>query len=148
VVGDAALREVVGADALGAVAGADQALARAGDLLLLLARLRVLDARRQHRHGLRLVAVLRAVVLAFDDDAGRQVGDAHRRVGLVDVLAAGARGAEGVDAQVGRVDVDVAESSASGITATVQAEVWMRPWVSVTGTRCTRWPPDSNFSFE
>ena len=28
----------------------------------------------------------------------------------------------------------------------MQALVWMRPWVSVTGTRCTRWPPDSNFS--
>ncbi|MNN23514.1 hypothetical protein D3C81_1369160 [compost metagenome] len=39
-------------------------------------------------------------------------------------------------------------SSASGITATVQAEVWMRPCASVAGTRCTRWPPDSNFSFE
>ena len=39
-------------------------------------------------------------------------------------------------------------SSASGSTATVQAEVWMRPCVSVTGTRCTRWAPDSNLSFE
>ena len=39
-------------------------------------------------------------------------------------------------------------SSASGITATVAAEVWMRPCVSVAGTRCTRWPPDSNLSFE
>ncbi len=37
-------------------------------------------------------------------------------------------------------------SSASGITATVQAEVWMRPCASVSGTRCTRWPPDSNLS--
>ena len=36
-----------------------------------------------------------------------QVGDAHRRVGLVDVLAAGAGGAVGVDAQVGGVDVDL-----------------------------------------
>ena len=36
-------------------------------------------------------------------------------------------------------------SSGSGITATVQALVWMRPCVSVAGTRCTRWPPDSNF---
>ena len=35
-------------------------------------------------------------------------------------------------------------SSASGMTATVQALVWMRPCVSVAGTRCTRWPPDSN----
>ena len=40
-------------------------------------------------------------------------------------------------------------ASASGITATVQAEVWdAPPAFSVAGTRCTRWPPDSNFSFE
>ena len=34
-------------------------------------------------------------------------------------------------------------SSASGSTATVAAEVWIRPWVSVAGTRCTRCTPDS-----
>jgi hypothetical protein len=56
---------------------------------------------------LRLVLVLRAVVLALDDDAGGQVRDAHGGVGLVHVLAAGAGGAEGVDAQLGRVDVDI-----------------------------------------
>jgi hypothetical protein len=39
-------------------------------------------------------------------------------------------------------------ASASGSTATVHAEVWMRPCASVSGTRCTRWPPDSNFSRE
>ena len=38
--------------------------------------------------------------------------------------------------------------SASGITATVQADVWMRPCASVSGTRWTRWPPDSNLSLE
>ena len=37
-------------------------------------------------------------------------------------------------------------SSASGSTATVAAEVWMRPCASVAGTRCTRCTPDSNFS--
>ena len=36
-------------------------------------------------------------------------------------------------------------SSASGNTATVAVEVWMRPWVSVTGTRWTRWTPLSYF---
>ena len=36
-------------------------------------------------------------------------------------------------------------SSASGITATVAAEVWMRPEDSVSGTRWTRWVPASNF---
>ena len=39
-------------------------------------------------------------------------------------------------------------SSASGSTATVAAEVWMRPCASVAGTRCTRCTPDSNFSRE
>jgi hypothetical protein len=51
--------------------------------------------------------VLAALVLAGDHDAGRQVGDAHRRLGLVDVLAAGAGGAVGVDAQVLVVDLDL-----------------------------------------
>src|SRR5207245_7258096 len=37
-------------------------------------------------------------------------------------------------------------SSASGKTATVTVEVWIRPLDSVTGTRCTRLPPRSNFS--
>ena len=37
-------------------------------------------------------------------------------------------------------------SSASGSTATVTVEVWMRPWLSVVGTRCTRCTPDSYFS--
>ena len=39
-------------------------------------------------------------------------------------------------------------SSASGITATVMVEVWMRPCASVAGTRCTRCTPDSYFSDE
>ena len=34
-------------------------------------------------------------------------------------------------------------SSASGMTATVAVEVWMRPWLSVAGTRCTRCTPPS-----
>ena len=37
-------------------------------------------------------------------------------------------------------------SSASGATNTPAAEVWMRPWDSVTGTRCTRCTPPSNLS--
>jgi hypothetical protein len=61
---------------------------------------RVEQARAAGFIALRAVLVLRALVLALDHDAGRQVGDADRRIGLVDVLAAGAGGAEGVDAQV------------------------------------------------
>src|SRR5699024_7435987 len=37
-------------------------------------------------------------------------------------------------------------SSASGTTSTPAAEVWIRPWDSVTGTRWTRWTPPSNLS--
>ena len=37
-------------------------------------------------------------------------------------------------------------SSASGSTATVAVEVWMRPLASVAGTRCTRCTPLSYFS--
>ena len=62
--------------------------------------------RLEQRQRAGAVLVLRPLVLAFDHDAGGQVGDADRRVGLVDVLAAGARGAIGVDAQVRGVDLD------------------------------------------
>ncbi len=40
----------------------------------------------------------------------------------------------------------ISTSSGSGSTATVAALVWMRPWASVAGTRCTRWTPLSNLS--
>src|SRR5260370_30914373 len=56
---------------------------------------------------MRPVLVLRALALALHDDARRQVGDADRAVGLVDVLAAGTRGAIRVDAQVLVVDLDL-----------------------------------------
>ena len=48
-------------------------------------------------HGLVAVGELAALGLAGDDDAGGLVGDAYGAVGFVDVLPAGAAGAEGVD---------------------------------------------------
>ena len=48
-----------------------------------------------------------ALVLALDDDAGREVGQAHGRVGLVDVLAAGALRAVGVDPDLVPVELDL-----------------------------------------
>src|SRR5690606_16349296 len=106
VIGDPALGKVVGADALGAVARTDQQLATVGDFLVGRGVLLVLQLGRQPGHGLGAVLVLRALFLAFDHDAGGQVGDADGRFGLVDVLATGAGGAIGVHAQVGRVDLD------------------------------------------
>ena len=76
-------------------------------LLLPLVQLAIEEARREHRHRLRAIAVLRPVVLAFDDEPGRKMRDPHRRIGLVDVLAARPRRAEGVDADVGGIDLDV-----------------------------------------
>jgi hypothetical protein len=73
------------------------------------------------------------------------VGDAHRRIGGVDVLAARAGSAVNVDLEVFVLDLHI-DLVGSGSTATVAAEVWMRPPLSVTGTRCTRWTPLSNFS--
>ena len=44
------------------------------------------------------------------------------------------------------IEISTSNSSASGSTATEAAEVWTRPCVSVAGTRCTRWTPDSYLS--
>ena len=108
VVGDPALRKVVGADALAERSPLPISDLRVAACLLCCSlHLLVVDARGQHGHRLRLVLVLRAIVLALDHDAGRQVRDAHRGIGLVDVLAAGAGRAEGIDAQFGRVQHDV-----------------------------------------
>src|SRR3989344_5270985 len=106
VVREPPLREVVGADAVAAVAAADQALAQSGLLGGAFAALLFLDTCLQHLQRLGLVAVLAAAVLAFGHDAGGQVDHTHGRIGLVDVLATGAAGAEGVDAQVCRVELD------------------------------------------
>ena len=45
-----------------------------------------------------------------------------------------------------RGSMENSTSSISGSTATVAALVWIRPLLSVTGTRWTRWAPLSNFS--
>ena len=63
------------------------------------------EFRSEDLHGLGLVLVLAALVLARHHDPGGQVGQTDSRVGLVDMLAAGARRAVGVDAQVLLVDL-------------------------------------------
>src|SRR5207248_10255136 len=55
-----------------------------------------------------LVRRLAALVLDGDDDAARHISDPDGRVGLVHVLAAGARGAVRVDADVVVDDLDAA----------------------------------------
>ena len=51
--------------------------------------------------------MLGALVLTLDDDAGRNVRDADRRLGLVHVLAACAARTEHVHAQVGGIQLDL-----------------------------------------
>src|SRR5262249_7010050 len=91
------------------MAAADERLARGGFLALPLHALLVEQARGEHRHRLRAIAVLRTVVLALDHDPGWQVSDANCGIGLVHMLAASARSAEGVDPDLRGVDGDVGD---------------------------------------
>ena len=63
------------------------------------------QAGAQDGERLGAVLVLALLVLDGDDQAGRQVGDPHRRVGGVDALAAGAARPIHVDPQVLLVDL-------------------------------------------
>src|SRR5690606_42065700 len=73
VIGQAALRKVVRADALGPVARADKAAPPLGRLRAPLRLLGVAQPRVQQRERARTILVLRALVLALDDDTGRNV---------------------------------------------------------------------------
>src|SRR4051794_17780710 len=107
-VGHPILWEVVGADLVRSVARADQRLPGGRVLLALPAPLGFLEPRTKHGHRLGLVLVLALLVLDLDDGAGREVRDPHGRVGRVDRLATGARGALDLDPQVPvLVDLDL-----------------------------------------
>src|SRR3989440_1462120 len=67
-----------------------------GELLALLLVRELVEPRFEDSHRRVAVAELRPLVLALDDDAGRQVRDADGRVGGVDPLAAGTGGSEDV----------------------------------------------------
>ena len=77
--------------------------------ILALFQFHLVKACAQHRPGGRAVLVLRAIALALHRDAGRQMGDAHRAFGLVDMLPARAGSAIDIDAHIlfGNVDIDL-----------------------------------------
>ena len=131
-VGHLPLREIIGSDALRlAIAGTDlrSPLLRAfvASSCWFLAHRGC--ARRKSAIALGAVAMLGALLLHRDHHAGRQVGDADRRFGLVDMLAAGRPDERiGVDLEIGLVDLEVGSSSAIGSTATVRGRGgWIAP---------------------
>ena len=67
----------------------------------------LVQSRLELLHRLCLILVLAALILALDDDIGRDMGDPHRAVGGVDVLPARARRTIGVDSQFTLVDLDL-----------------------------------------
>src|SRR6266545_7989174 len=92
VVRDAALGNVVGADALAALARADLAAAVGGDRGSLLLLRALEQPGLEHPKRLCPVLDLGALVLAGDDEPRRDVGEPHGGVGRVDALAARPRG--------------------------------------------------------
>jgi hypothetical protein len=98
------LHHLVGLENVGANLAAKADLALLAVVLLhlgaLLVQLQFVEAGLEHAHGRGAVLDLRALVLAGDDEAARDVGDAHGRVGRVDALAARTAGAVDVDADV------------------------------------------------
>jgi len=74
---------------------------------LLLLDLPLVELRTKHIHRALAVLDLRAFRLASDDDPCRDMGDAHGRIGLVDMLTAGAAGTVRINLQVLRPDLDL-----------------------------------------
>src|SRR5262249_44560523 len=109
VVRHAVLRKVVGADALAAVAGADQRPPGLGARLMHAMLLPFEHPAAQDAHRLVVILRLAAAVLALDLQLVRRallVPDAHSAFGLVDVLAARAAGPHALPLDVGLLDLD------------------------------------------
>ncbi|MNX99056.1 hypothetical protein D3C86_1314880 [compost metagenome] len=105
-IGDAALREIVGADALGAVAGTDLALAVRRTFALHFLAFDIVKPRAQNLHGLGAVLML-GFLRTGDDQTRRKMGDTNGGVGGVDVLAARTGSTHRIDANVFRANFDV-----------------------------------------
>src|SRR5713101_974943 len=107
VIGDAVLREIVGADFLGGVAGFDLTAALGGKRGLALFLLLFVEARAKNADGFRAILDLRFFVLLRNDETAGNVRNAYGGIGGVDGLAAGAGRAEGVNAQIFGFDLDI-----------------------------------------
>src|SRR5688500_6422302 len=103
-IGQAILREIVGADLLRAITGFDHAAALVALGVVLLMLLDVEQPALQDLHRLGAVLQLAALVLTFDDDAARHVRDLHRAIGSVHALSARAARGRDVDLEIALVD--------------------------------------------
>ena len=99
-IADPVLLIVVGADFLGAVAGADLATAQLGGLGVGLLLLELQEAALEHPKSLVLVLELALLVLHRHDDTGRNMRDPNRRVHRVYRLATRPRGPVGIDPKI------------------------------------------------
>ena len=106
-IGEAVLREVIGANLLAAVSRAHHGLALFSESLLLLFHLDFVEAGAQDAHAFLAILDLRLFVLAADNCVGGNVRDAHGGVGCVHRLPARTGRAERVNPQVFGFDLDV-----------------------------------------
>src|SRR5437762_1269634 len=100
------LVKVIGSDPLAAVAASDHEFARRCDLGALFFLFLFQQSSAQDFHALGPILVLRFFILAGYNDPARDMRDAHGRIRRIDALAAGARGAEHIDANILRVDLN------------------------------------------
>src|SRR6185369_7859905 len=105
--GDPVLRKVVGPDAFIAFAGAHLGFALRRVLGIFLGDLPLQQPRTKHSQRASLVLLLRALVGATDDQAGRLVNDLHGGIGGVDSLPARTGGPAAGDVEVFGLDFDV-----------------------------------------
>src|ERR1700733_4736416 len=89
-IGNAILREIVGANFFGAIAGADLSATFGGDLFVLLVAFQFVKASAENAHRFRAIFNLRFFVLLRNDSARRQVSDANGGIRRVYGLTAGA----------------------------------------------------------
>ena len=99
-VGDAALREIIGADALVALTRAHLRATVLGVFALGLRTVKIIQAGFEHAHGFFFILQLAFFILTGDHQPGGHVRDAHGGVCTVDVLTAVTGRAVGIDADI------------------------------------------------
>jgi len=138
-VGKAVLGKIISADALRAVAGADHSFAGLGTGGMFFGLQFFINPAAQNTPGFGPIFMLTLFILHTHRDTGGQMFQLDRGIDFIDVLAARTAGACYMLDNVVGLDIDfdflgLGQNRHRG---------GMRPCASVSGTRCTRWPPPS-----